>query len=178
MEAFADLKGRLRLDKKHRILSGGIPMILTPRWFFVNVQKELEKSGGRKMAKAVYYRAGFTSAYNYCRTQRKAQKMAGTETIPDYLGSMSVRGWGKFKIVHLDIAKGKGIFRLEQSAFGEEYGPRGRAVCHCWPGAMAGAVQEILDAQGRLLHVQGKELKCKSKGDKYCEFVVSPIRKI
>jgi len=113
-------------------------MIITPRWFFVNVQKELEKAGGLKLAKEVYYRAGFESAYKYCQTQRKAEKIAGIETVQKYLGSMSIRGWGKFKIVQLDERRGKGIFRLYQSAFGEEYGPKGRLFATVgrvqWPG--------------------------------------------
>ena len=175
MDPFKKLKGKLELDNQHRILLGAIPMILTPRWFFVNVQKELEKAGGLKLAKEVYYRAGFESAYKYCRTQRKAEKIAGIETIQMYLSSMSIRGWGKFKTVQLDEMRGKGIFRLYQSAFSDEYGPKGRAVCHCWPGAMAGAVQEIIDAKRFPLEVKGKELKCKAKGDEYCEFIVTPI---
>jgi predicted hydrocarbon binding protein len=177
MDAFKKLKGKLKVDHRHRVLFGAIPMIITPRWFFVNVQKELEKAGGIKLAKEVYYRAGFESAYKYCRTQRKAEKITGIATVQNYLGSMSIRGWGKFRIVQLDERKGRGVFRLYRSAFGEEYGPTGRAVCHCWPGAMAGAVQELVDARGLSLEVKGKELKCKAKGDEYCEFVVAPIRK-
>ena len=177
MNAFNDLKRGLRLDKKHRVLFGGVPMILTPRWFFVNVQKELEKAGGLKLAKEVYYRAGFESAYKFCQTLRKAERIAGNRTVRAYLDSMSLRGWGKFKILLLDEEKGKGIFRLYQSAFGEEYGSVGRMVCHCWPGAMAGAVQEIIDTHGLDLQVKGRESKCKAKGDSYCEFIVAPIQK-
>ena len=43
MESFDDLKGRLKFDKNHRLVFGVVPMILTPRWFFVNIQKELER---------------------------------------------------------------------------------------------------------------------------------------
>lgn len=177
MRTFDSLKGRLKLDKHYRLLLGIVPMILTPRWFFVNVQKELEKAGGLKLAKEVYYRAGFESAYKFCQTLRKAERIAGNRTVRAYLDSMSLRGWGKFKILLLDEEKGKGIFRLYQSAFGEEYGSVGRMVCHCWPGAMAGAVQEIIDTHGLDLQVKGRESKCKAKGDSYCEFIVAPIQK-
>ncbi len=176
MDAFKRLKGKLKLDDQHRILSGVVPMILTPRWFFVNIQKELEKTGGRRLAKEVYYRAGFESAYRYCRTQRNAKGLTGTETVEEYLGSMSVRGWGRFKIGQLNGEKGRGFFRLYHSAFGEEYGPKGRTVCHWVPGAMAGAIQEAMDVLSLPLHVKGKEVKCRAKGDRFCEFVVFPIR--
>ena len=177
MEAFKDLKGKLKLNKKRQILLGVVPMILTPRWFFVNVQKELEKAGGLKLAKDVYYRAGFVSAYQYCQTQRKVERFTGIETIRRYLSSMSVRGWGRFTIVQLDEEKGRGIFRLYHSGLSEEYGSVQRMVCHWVPGAMAGAVQEAMDARSLSFQVKGREVKCKSKGNESCEFVVSPIRK-
>ena len=177
MDAFKTLKGKIKLDRNSRILLNGIPMILTPRWFFVNVQKELEKAGGLKLAREVYYRAGYVSAYKYCETQRKAEGYSGTETIRKYLSSMSVRGWGKFTIVRLDEEKGRGVFRLYHSGLSEEYGSVKRMVCHWVPGAMAGAVQEAMDARSLSFQVKGREVKCKSKGNESCEFIVSPIRK-
>ncbi|MCK4784242.1 MAG: 4-vinyl reductase [Desulfobacteraceae bacterium] len=177
MRPFDDLKSKIKFDKNYRILLGIVPMILILRWFFVNIQKELEKAGGLKLAKEVYYRAGFESAYKYCQTLRKAEEIEGSHTVQAYLDSMSLRGWGKFKIVLLDEERRKGVFRLYQSAFGEEYGSVGRMVCHCWPGAMAGAVQEIINTYGFDLRVKGREVKCRARGEDYCEFVVAPIRK-
>jgi predicted hydrocarbon binding protein len=176
MKRFDEIKEKLKLGRGHRLLLGVVPMVLTPRWFFVNVQKELEKAGGLKLAKEVYYRAGFESAYKYCRTQRRVERLTGIETVRRYLSSMSIRGWGKFVITALDEQRGKGTFRLYRSGFSEEYGSVKRTVCHWVPGAMAGAVQEVVDAKGLSLQVKGRELKCRSKGDPYCEFAVSPIR--
>ena len=174
MNSFKDLKRNLNLNNKNRILFGVVPMILTPRWFFASIQKEIEKAGGLRLAKEVYYRAGFKSAYKYCRTQRRAKRLIGTETIREYLDSMSIRGWGRFKIIQLNEEKGRGVFRLYHSALAEEYGPKGRAVCHWVPGAMAGAIQEAIHTQRLPLEVKGKEQKCKAKGYQYCEFVVFP----
>ena len=64
------------------------------------------------------------------------------------------------------------------SSFGEEYGRVGRTVCYCWPGAMAGAVQEVIDVKGLAIRVKGKEAKCKSREEGYCEFVVAPNKKL
>ena len=47
MKRFNEIKGRLKLDRDHRLLFGVVPMILTPRWFFVNIQKELEGDEAR-----------------------------------------------------------------------------------------------------------------------------------
>lgn len=177
MESFDDLKGRLKFDKNHRLVLGIVPMILTPRWFFVNIQKELEKAGGLELAKRVYYRAGFESAYKFCQMVRKVEKITGKDIVERYLGSMSLRGWGRFEIVQLDVERGVGFFRLYGSAFCEEYGPMRRTVCHCWPGAMAGAIKEIIDARALNFQIKGREVKCKARGERYCEFVVKPIRK-
>jgi predicted hydrocarbon binding protein len=175
MEAFESLKKRLNFDRRHRILLGVVPMILTPRWFFVNVQKELEKACGRKVAKEVYYRAGFESAYKFCKTLRQSEGLDGSDTVGVYLDSMSLRGWGKFRIVRLDVGGGIGLFRLERSAFADEYGSVGQTVCHCWPGAMAGALQEVIDAYSLDRVVRGREVRCRGKGEPFCEFLVQPL---
>lgn len=177
MRPFDDLKRKLSFDKNHRILLGIIPMIITPRWFFVNVQKELEKAGGLRLAKEIYYRAGFESAYKFCQALRKTERISGRDIVQRVLDGISVRGFGKFKIVKLDEEKGVGVFRLYQSGFSEEYGTIGRTVCHTWPGGMAGVVQEMVDARGFNFQIKGREVKCKARGDGYCEFVVAPIQK-
>lgn len=177
MDNFETLKGKLKADRKGRLLLNGIPMILTPQWFFVNVQKELEKAGGYKLAKMVFYRAGYVSAYKYCKTQRETKGYLGTETIRRYLSSMSLRGWGRFKIVSLDEKDGMGIFRLYWSGFSEEYGLVKRTVCHWVPGAMAGAFQEIVDTHSLCYQIKGREVRCRSRGDTFCEFIVAPVRK-
>jgi len=42
---------------------------------------------------------------------------------------------------------------------------------------MAGALQEIGDADGLFYQVKGREVRCRSKGDAFCEFVVAPVLK-
>jgi predicted hydrocarbon binding protein len=47
-------------------------------------------------------------------------------------------------------------------------------VCDHPPGSLAGAFQVILDHERRGIRVVGRETKCVSNGDPWCEFVVEP----
>ena len=42
------------------------------------------------------------------------------------------------------------------------------------PGSLAGAFQAFLDDERRGIRVVGRETKCMSNGDLWCEFVVEP----
>ena len=77
-------------------------------------------------------------------------------------------GW--FKVVKMDWneAKKEKIITLDNTAESEALGRKDRPSCHCTSGLLAGIVSGAFN-----VHVQGKEMKCKSKGDEYCEFIVT-----
>jgi predicted hydrocarbon binding protein len=175
VKQFEQMKKTLNLTHDNRLFMGTVPMILTPRWVLVNIQKELEKIGGLSAAKKSYYRVGFDSGYHFSEILRKTGKLSGEALVRFCLNSISLRGWGKFNLIRLDPKKGIGVFRIRRSAMSEGFGRIGRTVCHIWAGALAGVVQETIDDQDLPLKVKGKEITCKSRGDRYCEFRVSPI---
>jgi predicted hydrocarbon binding protein len=177
MKRFEDVRSRLKLTRDHRLVLHDVPMILTPRWVLVNIQKELEKIGGLSKAKEAYYRIGFDSGYTFSQLLRKTEKVSGEDLVRSCLTSISLRGWGNFRIIKLDPKRGAGIFRISRSAISEGYGRIGRTVCHIWAGAMTGVVQEIIDHEGLNHKVKGREVACRSRGDEYCEFRISPILK-
>jgi predicted hydrocarbon binding protein len=94
--------------------------------------------------------------------------------MEQYLGSMSHRGWGRFEILKFDASRGNGRFRLYNSAVALSYGVINQAVCIWVPGALAGAMQVILDHAQKEIQVKGREAQCFSQGQSYCEFVVQP----
>jgi predicted hydrocarbon binding protein len=75
----------------------------------------------------------------------------------------------------MDLEKGRGVFRLKNSATAQELGRPGSDTCYQMPGAVAGAFQLILDMAGSHLKVEGREVTCLSKDDPYCEYVVEAI---
>ena len=167
-----ELKSNTTIDEHSRINLQGIFMILTPRYFIVNLQKEIENAIGIERAADVMYKAAFESAYRYCEESANNLESGGIEIIGKYPESLSMRGWGSFEILRLDEFEDENRIRLRNSAFGEEYGKIGRTVCYCWSGALAGSIQWDLDAKRIPKRVTGNEVTCISKNDKYCEFVI------
>jgi len=170
-----EIKARLIMDGGHRLILANLPMILTPRMFFVNIQRKIEEVSGIDTAHLVFYQAAFESAYHYMENSREVYMITGRDLLQQYLDSLSVRGWGKFEILQLSEEEGEGRVRLSNSAISEEYGRVGRSVCHVWAGAMAGAIKFLADQLNRGVHLRGIENRCLSRGDPYCEFMVKPV---
>ena len=174
MESFEMLKNRLRLTDDHRLMLDSVHMVLMPRWFFGAIMRCIEETAGHEVARKVYYDAAYEGAYKWGEAQAE-RGLVDRQIMEQYLGSLSIRGWGGFEIVGMDVDRGEGTFRLQNSATAEELGPSGKELCYQMPGAMAGAFQMILDKAGISLKVEGREVKCLAKGDPYCEYVVQPI---
>jgi predicted hydrocarbon binding protein len=173
MDPFQDLKNQLVLTADHRIMLGSVAMILMPAWFFTGIVQRVVKEAGPETAAKIYYDAGYDGAYQWGKVQIEAG-LSGREIIEQYLGSMSHRGWGRFEIVEFDANHGSGRFRLYNSAVALSYGVVNQAVCIWVPGALAGAMQVILDHGEKEIQVKGWEAQCFSQGQTYCEFLVQP----
>jgi uncharacterized protein len=77
-------------------------------------------------------------------------------------------GW--FRVVKMDWneAKKEKIIILDNTAESEAPGRKEKPSCHCTSGLLAGIVSTAFNVR-----VQGKEVKCKLKGEPYCEFIVT-----
>jgi predicted hydrocarbon binding protein len=177
MEKFDLLKKRLVLTDEYCLRLDTVPMVLMPRWFFVAIKKQIEKLSGDDISKQVYYNAGYEGATLWAQTQIKEAGLSGKAIMEQYLGSASMRGWGRFAILSFKKDEGKGHFQLYNSAVAEETGHSDRTVCDHLPGSLAGAFQAILDHDGKTLKVIGRETKCICQGDQWCEFIVEPLSK-
>jgi predicted hydrocarbon binding protein len=176
MSDFDEIKENLALDDKGTLLLGDVPMILTPRWFFVGIMARLEKEVGLDCASSVLYGAAWDGAYRWAEAQ-VSSGLEGRAVMDQYLGSMTLRGWGRFTIEAFDDAAGTGRFLLYNSAVARERGETGAEVCSWIPGAMAGCMQAIIDRAGRYgIKVTGSEVSCASQGKTICEFAVGPAQ--
>lgn len=171
---FDEIRAGLTMDKANRLILGSLPMILTPRMFFVNIQKKVEEISGIDTGHLVYYQAAFESGYRYMENSKKVYGITGKDLLQQYMDSVSLRGWGKFEILHLVEERGEGRVRLNHSAIAEEFGRVGRSVCYPLAGAIAGAMQFLADEQNKEIEVTGTEPLCMARGDPHCEFVVEP----
>lgn len=174
MEDFNLLKDRLELTDDHRLMLDSVHMVLMPRWFFGAIMRCVQEAAGEAVARKVYYDAAYEGAYKWGQAQAE-KGLTGQEIMEQYLGSLSIRGWGGFEMLSMDLEKGRGVFRLKNSATAQELGRPGSDTCYQMPGAVAGAFQLILDMAGSHLKVEGREVTCLSKDDPYCEYVVEAI---
>lgn len=176
MNDFHGIQDQLVLTDDNRLLLGKVAMILIPAWFFSGIMTRIVEEAGYDGAAKIYYEAGFEGAYKWGKVQIEAG-LNGREVMEQYLSSMTHRGWGRFEIVRFDESSGEGLFRLYNSAVASEFGPTDQPACLWVPGAMAGAMQVIMDQAGRPVKVIARELRCLSQASDYCEFSVEPVRK-
>jgi predicted hydrocarbon binding protein len=148
-------------------------MVLMPRWFFVGILKRVVAEAGADTAANIYYQAGYEGAYNWSKVQID-KGLRGSAVMEQYLGSMTSRGWGRFEIISLDEANGRGVFRLHNSALALELGQTEVASCLWVPGALAGSMQVISGHKDASLKVRGREVQCLSAGAPFCEYIVAP----
>jgi predicted hydrocarbon binding protein len=174
MNSFNALKNSLKINDKNQLIMNKFPMILMPRLFFGRIQKGMEDVVGSKITAQVYYNAAYNGAYNWGKMHIEQEGLSDKHVIEHYISSMSLRGWGRFEVDHMAPNKGIGLFRLHNSAIGQELGVTGAMVCLWVPGALAGAFQIILDKAQIPIKVAGRELRCISSGAEYCEFEVAP----
>jgi predicted hydrocarbon binding protein len=80
---------------------------------------------------------------------------------------ISLAGYGKSSIINMDRNNNRMLVRMENSTIAESYGNVGRCVDHMMRGYLAGAGVLYFGVETDCV-----ETKCKSKGDKICEFIV------
>jgi predicted hydrocarbon binding protein len=174
METFMELIKRLKLTEENRLVLDEVPMVIMPLWFFVGIKKRIGAEAGPRVVAKIYYDAGYEGAYKWSKVQIE-NGLKGSAVLEQYLNSMANRGWGRFEISSLDENNGRAIFRLHHSAMALEQGETEEASCLWVPGAMAGSLQAILESNGSPLKVGGKEVRCLSTGQPFCEFIVEPV---
>ena len=94
-------------------------------------------------------------------------------TKPNILSDMafafySQMGWFRIIKMEWDEEKKEKTITLEHTAESEAFGNTGKNVCYCTAGLLAGIVEGAFG-----IKVQGRETKCRSKGDEHCVFTIT-----
>jgi hypothetical protein len=94
-------------------------------------------------------------------------------TKPNTLSDMafafySQMGWFRIIKMEWDEEKKEKTITLEHTAESEAFGNTGKTVCYCTAGLLAGIVEGAFG-----IKVQGREIKCRSKGDEHCVFTIT-----
>lgn len=174
-ETFEQLKTKLSMTETDCLMLDGVAMIVMPRWFYVGIMQRVKKLAGPEIAQKIFYEAGYDGAVKWAETQIREAGLAGRAVMMQYLNSIRLRGWGRFEIVDFEEQRGIALIRAFNSAVALETGSTRGAACVHLPGSLAGAFQAILNHAGIPKKVIGRESKCISKGDDYCEFAVEEV---
>lgn len=153
----------------------GVPMIYTPRAFFVNIQKTVEDAIGVEGYRKRLYGAAYDATYAWCGTQAKLHGIDGIAIFRHYLDRLSKRGWGRFSLVEADWGAGTALARLEHSAIAAGFGESDRRVCYMFDGAFAAAMDWVGDTTGHGYRTTCTEAQCAAEeGSDHCLFAVDP----
>jgi predicted hydrocarbon binding protein len=76
-------------------------------------------------------------------------------------------GWFNIIRMEWDEAKKEKTITLEHTVESEAFGNTGKNVCFCTTGLLAGIVEGSFGKK-----VQGREIRCRSKGDGHCVFTI------
>lgn len=153
----------------------GIPMLYVPRHFFNNNHMAIEEALGREKYSELLYQAGHKSAYYWCDKEAKTHNLAGVAVFEHYLNRLSQRGWGQFSFQNVDPESGHAEIKLEYSSFVLAQPEKPGKLCYMFSGWFAGAMDWVLQQQGRSTCTACGEVKCCAEGYKHCTFTVRPL---
>jgi len=153
----------------------GVPMIYTPRAFFVNIQTAVEEAIGIAAYRDRLYRAAYDATRQWCDTQAALHGLSGPAVFRHYLDRLSRRGWGRFSLVEADWEAGAARARLDHSAIAAGLGKAGRRVCYMFDGAFAAAMDWVGSSMGHAWRTSCTEVQCAGEKEAdHCMFAVTP----
>ena len=154
-------------------ITDGVPMIYTPRAFFVSIQRAVEEAIGAAGYRQQLYKAAYDATREWCGTQAALHGISGPAVFRHYLDRLSKRGWGRFSLAEADWESGTARARLDHSAIAAAFGKSGRRVCYMFDGAFAAAMDWVGDGMGHNYRTICTESQCAAEeGSDHCLFTV------
>jgi predicted hydrocarbon binding protein len=146
-------------------------VVIIPIHIFVSIYKNLQKNNID--ADKFLYEVGKEDGIYWIGKIKKTYSMKQLDMLKWGLNSMTVGGWGKIETVKVDFTtRNIAIFRAHDSAFSQLLGRTGKVSDPILAGFISGGGSVIYDKS-----LDCKEVKCISKGDMICEFIVTPSKK-
>lgn len=153
----------------------GMPMVLVPRHFLVNMQGAVEAGLGYEASAILFREPGARSAREWCARESETHDLGGAEIFHHYMKRLSQRGWAQFSVETLDVTAGYAIVRVDHSVFVAEYGSEiRRKVCYMYQGWMEGALDYVMTARGKPVNLRSREVQCVADGADHCLFETQP----
>jgi predicted hydrocarbon binding protein len=145
------------------------PNIIMPASIFMALHNSMTKIVGEAAAGGVIsYRAYMDLGIeNVSYLRKKGFDNPGT-LVPLAVSLFSQMGWFKIEKIDRNPDTRETTIRLSQCIESEMSGTSTKPVCNCTNGLLTGIV-----AGAHGIKARGKETACLSKGDHFCEFVIT-----
>ena len=158
----------LKFEKGMLTIAGGTERyILIPLRIYGALYNSIEKIIGDAVA-GVLYVVGKNIGKGLAEEVKRRMNERGVsgleELASDAVKLLEELGFGKVELV--ESSSEKFVVRMYDSAT-SVHAQKGKAVCHLERGMLAGIAEEIMGK-----HYIAKEVKCRAKGDPYCEFII------
>lgn len=152
-----------------------LPMLYVPLHFFVNNHKAIEAEIGRDRYAHLLYEAGYRSAWTWCEHEQRQHGINGVQVLRHYLTRLSQRGWGLFELLECDLSAGTAAVALTNSSFNDAPGLATESGDYMFTGWFAGAMDQILDAQGSTCRTHAQQVALEGRdGASRSLFTVTP----
>lgn len=134
-----------------------VPMLYMPRHFFINIHVAVEKELGIDRYSQLLYDAGYQSAWSWCEDEAQRLNIQGVPVFAHYMKRISQRGWGQFTIDSIDLDLATATISVKNSAFVLGQAQATHHADYIFTGWFAGAMDQILSAQGSPLRTVAKQ---------------------
>jgi len=142
------------------------PVAISPILIYVKILQALRKKYG-KNADKIFYDASKETGKIYMSVLKEKYRMSKNEMSKWAANSITLSGWGKVKVIKYDFSKAVSHIIVEDSTFAKTYGGSKTSTDVILQGFFAGGASSIFEK-----NVECKEIKCISKGDPICEFII------
>jgi len=160
------LKGLTFVKEKGGLFYKDVRYLLIRPETLMVFQKGMEEEIGER-ASQILFRSGFEGGSLSSKRYREVFGLSDEEIIHFMLEMGTQIGWGRFELERFDPIEKHIDTKVFDSPFAEAYRSSASPVCHLIRGVLAGMASIVF---GREL--EGREVLCLAKGDRYCRFEI------
>ncbi|MHA1269571.1 MAG: V4R domain-containing protein [Candidatus Helarchaeota archaeon] len=163
------LKESLSMDKDRGLTLKGSRAVLISQENIVAMIDSIERLTNKQQAKQIQYNLGKDIAIQFGIFVTTKFKLEGDAIFNLWAKIARARGWGSFHLEYFDPVKKNAHLKVDNTIIGSTKGKSGELADDLTAGIIAGIFEYIIKEE-----LVCKEVRCVSRGDSVCEFIVKP----
>jgi predicted hydrocarbon binding protein len=148
----------------------GLKGVIIPLSAFCDFQKKMIEGTGEKKTHKTIKSIGISQGNLAFKSGILKFGKLGEKFLELEVSLAEMLGWGKFKLINLNVKKATGVVHVN-SNFAKEYGKSKNPVDFFLEGLIEGFAESFSDRK-----IVCKETQCIGMGHNYCEFAFGPKR--